>query len=129
MESFTTHPRDRRPAVVADANALIADSVLPGARAVHLMLFLAEHKLINVLTAEHLDAKVYEHLPEACEHSHVDLTDATLAYETFHRPLLRFVNVGDLMLPDDRRTDPPGASRRLPESSGPGARFAGERSS
>ena len=58
----------------------------------------------------------------------MDLTDATLAYETFHRPLLRFVNVGDLMLPDDRRTDPP-CGRRLPESSGPGARFAGERSS
>jgi hypothetical protein len=90
MESFTTHPRDQRPAVVADANALIADSVRRARGLFSLMPFLAERKLINLLTAEHIDAKVYERLPEVCEHCHVDLADAVRAYEMVHRPLLRF---------------------------------------
>lgn len=32
MEAFTTHPSQRRPAVVADTTALISDAIRPPAR-------------------------------------------------------------------------------------------------
>jgi len=66
------------------------------------MPFLAQRRLIHLLAAEHIDEKVYAKLPEACENTHADLGAATHAYETVHRPLLRLVDVGELMLRDER---------------------------
>jgi hypothetical protein len=102
MEAFTTHPSNRSPAVIADANALISDSIRRSRGLFNIMPFLAERQLVSLLAPEHIDAKVYLRLPEACENAHANLAAATAAYETVHRPLLRLVNVGELMLHDPR---------------------------
>jgi hypothetical protein len=102
MEVLIAHPTDRRPAVIADANALISDSIRRTRGLFNIMPFLAERKLISLLTAEHIDEKVYARLPEACNNAHADRAAATHAYETVHRPLLRLVRVGHLMLGDPR---------------------------
>jgi hypothetical protein len=101
-EALTTHPADRRPAVIADANALIADSIRRSRGLFNIMPFLAERKLITLLTAEHIDQKVYARLPDACSNASADLAAATDAYETVHRPLLRLVRLGDVMRDDPR---------------------------
>ena len=102
-ELFATRPRGHRPAVIADANALIADSIRRARGVFSLMPFLAERHLIRLLAADHIDGKVYARLPDACKKKRdVDLAAVTHAYETFHRPLLRLVQVGDLMLDDGR---------------------------
>lgn len=101
-EMFTTSPAYRRPSVIADANALISDSMRSTRNLPCIMPTLARAGVINLVTAEHIDAKVYMRLPEACQNSHTDLVAATQAYEATLRPLLRVVAVGDLMLDDPR---------------------------
>jgi len=101
-ELFALRPRGHRPTVVADANALISDAMRRSRGDFSLMPFLAERGLIRLVTAEHIDEKVYARLPEACRNAHADIGAARDAYETFHRPLLRFVDVGDLMAHDER---------------------------
>ena len=96
------YPRTYRPAVIADANALIEDAMRRARGRFSLMPFLAERGVIRLVAAEHIDAKVYARLPTACGKAHVDVGAATHAYETLHRPLLRLVSVGDLMLHDER---------------------------
>lgn len=95
-------PRGHRFAVVADANALIADSMRRTRGLFSIMPVLAQRRVITLVTAEHIDAKVYERLPEACTNAHVDLAEATATYETVYRPLLRLVAAGELMLHDNR---------------------------
>lgn len=102
MEMLAVHPSARRPAVIADANALIADSVRRTRRPFAILPFLAERRLITLVTAEHIDAKVYARLPRACRKGPGELAAATYAYETYYRPLLRLVDVGALMLNDPR---------------------------
>ena len=102
-ELFAARPRGHRPAVIADANALIADSIRRSRGLFSLMPFLAEHRLIRLVAAAHIDEKVHARLPDACKTTRrADLGAATHVYETFHRPLLRLVQVGDLMLNDER---------------------------
>lgn len=62
---------------------------------------LARGGVINLVTAEHLDSKVYERLPDACRNTRTGVV-ATEAYETTLRPLLRLAAVGELMLDDPR---------------------------
>ena len=88
--------------VIADANALIADAMRRTRGLFNILPFLAERGLIRLLTSEHIDEKVYAKLPEACGNAHVDLAAAVRAYEAVHRPLLRLVDVGELMLDDER---------------------------
>ena len=95
-------PRGYRPAVVADANALISDAIHRWRFGFSLMPFLAEHKIISLATAAHIDEKVYARLPLACRNARADFDAVTNVYETHHRPLLRLVSVGDLMLHDER---------------------------
>lgn len=102
VDLFTLRPRRHRPAVLADANALIEDAIRRSRGRPSLMPFLAERQLIRLVTAEHIDEKVYARLPEACAHTGADLAAATSAYETLHRPLLRLVSIGDLMADDAR---------------------------
>ena len=101
-EVFTTAPTYRRPSVIADANALISDSMRSTRGLPCIMPTLARGGVVNLVTAEHIDAKVYTRLPQACQNSHTDLAAATQAYETILRPLLRLVAVGDLMMDDPR---------------------------
>lgn len=96
------HALWQRPTVIADANALIQDVIRRSRNRFSLMPLLAQYRLINLLTAEHVDAKVYEHLPRACQNAHADPSIATKIYETQYRPLLRLVAVGDLMADDER---------------------------
>jgi hypothetical protein len=99
---FALRPRGHRPAVVADANALISDAIRRSQGRFTLMPFLAQRQLIQVVTAEHIDEKVYARLPVACRNAHADLASATAVYESLHRPLLRLVSIGDLMADDAR---------------------------
>lgn len=97
---FTTSPRYRRPSVIADANALISDSMRSTRGLPCIMPTLARGGVINLVTAEHIDSKVYERLPDACRNTRTGVAAATEAYETTLRPLLRLVAVGELMLDD-----------------------------
>lgn len=101
-DALVLRPRGHRPAVVADANALIADAIRRSQGRFTLMPFLAERRLIQLVTVEHIDEKVYARLPVACKNTHADLPAATAAYENLHRPLLRFVSTGELMAHDPR---------------------------
>jgi hypothetical protein len=95
-------PRGYRPAVAVDANALISDAIYRWRKGFSLVPLLAEQNTITLVTAAHIDEKVYAGLPEACANTHADLDAAAEVYETRHRPLLRLVSVGDLMLHDER---------------------------
>jgi hypothetical protein len=97
-EVFTTAPAYRRPSVIVDANVLVSDSMRSTRGLRCIMPALARAGVINLVTAEHIDSKVYTRLPQACQNSHTDLAAATVAHETVLRPLLRLVAVGDLML-------------------------------
>jgi hypothetical protein len=99
---FGLRPRGYRPTVVPDANALISDAIRRWRFGFTLMPFLAEQNVIALATAAHIDDKVYARLPEACHNAHADLDAVTDVYETRHRPLLRLVSFGELMLHDDR---------------------------
>jgi hypothetical protein len=101
-DALMVAPAARRPVVIADANALVADAMRRTRGLFNILPFLAERGLIRLLTSEHIDERVYAKLPEACGNAHVDLAAAVHAYEIVHRPLLRLVDVGALMLEDDR---------------------------
>jgi hypothetical protein len=95
-------PRGYRPAVVVDANALISDAIYRWRCGFSLMPLLAERNDIALVTAAHIDEKVYARLPVACRNTHAYLDAVTDVYETRHRPVLRLVSVGNLMLHDER---------------------------
>lgn len=101
-EHLGLRPRGYRPAVVVDANALISDAMHRWRFGFSLMTFLAEQSVIALATSAHIDEKVYAKLPVACRNSHADLDAVTQVYATRHRPLLRLVSVGELMLHDER---------------------------
>jgi hypothetical protein len=120
-EVLAVPPASRRPSVIADANALISDAIRTTRSKPCVMPSLARAGVINLVTAEHIDEKVYARLPTACADTHTSLAAATAAYETVYRPLLRLVSVGDLML-----DDPHAASVALadPDDDGPVAQLA-----
>jgi hypothetical protein len=101
-EHLGLRPPGYRPAVVVDANALISDAIHRCRLDFSLMTFLAEQNIIALATATHIDEKVYARLPVACRNAHADLDAALEVYETHHRPRLRLVSMGDLMLDDER---------------------------
>ncbi len=92
----------RRPAVVADANALISD-VMRRSRSPHTALaHLPQDRRIRLLAPEHIDAKVYARLPRACASGDVHPELALRVYESLYRPYLTLVDVGDTMMQDPR---------------------------
>lgn len=63
---------------------------------------LAERKLITLVAPVHIETKVRLRLPEVATRTGADPDRALEVWETVHRPLMRFVEVGDLMIGDER---------------------------
>jgi hypothetical protein len=101
-EVFALPPDHRRAAVVADANALIEDVLRRSSGKFSILPVLAERSLIALVSPEHIEGKVYARLPDVAERIGIDPLRAVETWESVHRPLIRFVDVGDLMLGDPR---------------------------